>query len=145
MTITYTNPDYPIPAKRFVLDIDGDGVTDAAFDDVSGLTASEAMGPGGWIQMPGQPDIPQITLRKGAIPKDSPLFAWLLTVSENKVDKKDCRISLTDGSGSEPVVTWTLTDAFPVKLSGQNLDGSTGDGSIEEVVLWAKSLGIDYH
>ncbi|MFI1585546.1 phage tail protein [Embleya sp. NPDC020630] len=149
-TTEYVNADYPIPTHRFVLDIDGDGRTDGTFGSVSGLelgveTIEYKDGVGGWHQMPGQRSVLNITLRRGVIPKDSPLFAWLYTVSENKVDKKDCRISLTDEAGSNKLVTWNITNAFPVKLTGHDLDGSTGEGTIEEVALMADRLTVEFH
>ncbi|PJN30967.1 phage tail protein [Streptomyces sp. CB02959] len=149
-TTEYVNADYPIPTYRFVLDIDGDGKTDGAFSSVSGLevgieTIEYKDGTGQVVQMPGQRQALGITLRRGTIPKDSPLFAWLYSVSENKVDKKDCTISLTDESGATKLVTWNITNAFPLKLSGQNLDGSSGAGSVEEVVLAADRLTVMFH
>ncbi|AIA00553.1 phage tail protein [Streptomyces noursei] len=149
-TAEYVNTDYPIPTYRFVLDIDGDGKTDGVFSSVSGLelgidTIEYKDGTGQAVQPPGQRQPLSITLRRGTIPKDSPLFAWLYSVSENKVDKKDCTITLADESGATNLVTWNITDAFPVKLSGQNLDGSSGEGSVEEVVLTANRLTVIFH
>lgn len=150
MTAEYMNVNYPVPTYRFTLDIDGDGKTDATFSNVSGLdvnapTIEYKDGVGGWYQMPGQAEQSNITLRKGLIPKDSPLFAWLFTVSENKVEKTDCTITLTNESGSEALITWTITDAFPVALAGQNLEGTDGEGSIEEVTLLAKRVSVKFH
>lgn len=143
-TAEYVNADYPVPTYRFTLDIDGDGKTDATFSNMSGLdisvqTSEYKDGVGGWYQLPGQFEPSHITLRKGRVPKDSPLFAWLFTVSENKVEKKDCTITLTDETGSE-IFTWDISDAFPVKLTGQNLEGADGEGSVEEVFLLAKRV-----
>ncbi|MFI5868275.1 phage tail protein, partial [Streptomyces sp. NPDC051546] len=75
----------------------------------------------------------------------SSVFAWLFTVSENKVEKTDCTITLTNESGSELLITWTITDAFPVALAGQNLEGTDGEGSIEEVTLLAKRVSVKFH
>ncbi|MFE4399370.1 MULTISPECIES: phage tail protein [Streptomycetaceae] len=149
-TIEYVNTDYPIPAYRFVLDIDGDGKTDGTFTSVSGLdlgieTIEYKDGNGNAFKLPGQRQTLAITLRRGTIPKDSPLFAWLYTVSENKVDKKDCTITLTDETGATKFTTWNITDAFPIKLSGQNLDNATGEGGIDEVVLTADKLTVTFH
>ncbi|MFF0292874.1 phage tail protein [Kitasatospora sp. NPDC004614] len=117
-TTEYINADYPVPTNRFVLDIDGDGRTDGVFASVSGLEAGIETfeykdGAGNVVQPPGQRQGLSITLRRGTVPKNSPLFAWLYSVSENKVDKKDCTITLTDESGTTEAVTWTVTDAFP--------------------------------
>ncbi|MGA4980271.1 phage tail protein [Streptomyces cinereoruber] len=150
-SVTYTNAEYPVPAYRFVLDIDGDGVTDASFSNVSGLnithqTIEYKEGMGGWFQMPGQVDSTNITLHKGLIPKDSPLFEWISTVTLNTVDKKNCTIRLTNEAGSETFITWTVTDAFPTSVTSPNLkDGSTGEATIDEVNLLAKSVDVKFH
>ncbi|MFI8930471.1 phage tail protein [Streptomyces sp. NPDC053474] len=145
----YINATYPVPVYRFVLDIDG-GATDGTFSSVSGLETGVQKieykdGASGLFQLPGQPEAVTVTLRKGVIPKDSQLWAWLFSVSENKVDKKNCTISLTDDTGANLLLTWNIANAFPVKLSGRNLDGSTGEGTIEEVTLMADRVTAKFH
>ncbi|MFB7936322.1 phage tail protein [Streptomyces sp. NPDC056049] len=149
-SITYTNTEYPVPTYRFVLDIDGDGKTDATFGNVSGLNITHQAieykdGMGGWFQMPGQVDATNVTLRKGLIPKDSPLFDWISTVTLNTVEKKDCTITLTNEDGTETFIEWTLTGVFPVSVTSPNLkDGSTGEATIDEVSLLAKSVNVKF-
>ncbi|KIF01721.1 phage tail protein [Streptomyces sp. RSD-27] len=149
-TTEYINTDYPSPVYRYVLDIDGDGKTDGSFAVVSGLelgvdTIEYQDGSGQVVRMPGRRQALNLTLRRGVIPKDSPLFAWLYTVSQNAVEKKDCTISLTDETGANQLVTWYITNAFPTKLSGQNLDGQTGEGMVEEVSLLAERMTAAFH
>ncbi|MGW8889245.1 hypothetical protein [Streptomyces sp. NPDC055749] len=54
---------------------------------------------------------------------------WLFTVSENKVDKKDCTITLMEGSGMQPAITWSVIEAFPVRAVRRAGQGpGTGHG-----------------
>ncbi|BAW08240.1 phage tail protein [Nocardia seriolae] len=99
---------------------------------------------GNRFQMPGQRQSVNLTLRRGLLPADSPLYEWLNTVALNVVEKRDCTISLTDESGETPLVTWTVSDAFPVKLTVPNLDSSTNEVTVEEVSLLGSSVKVEF-
>ncbi|MFE3758708.1 phage tail protein [Nocardia tengchongensis] len=148
--VEYVNSDYRVPTYRYTLDIDGDGKTDATFSGVSGLelgveTIEYKDGLGNWFQMPGQRQAINVTLKRAVLPQDGPLYAWLMSVSLNTVEKRDCTISLTDESGETPLVTWSISDAFPIKLTAPNFDASANEIAIEEVSLLASRLTVEFN
>ncbi|WP_425424546.1 phage tail protein [Streptomyces katrae] len=115
-------------------DIDGDGKTDGSFSAVSGLelgaeTIEYKDDAGQSFQMPGRRQALNLTLRRGVIPKDSPLFAWLYTVSQNAVEKKNCTISLTDETGANQLATWNITNAFRPSCPGRTSTARPAKGS----------------
>ncbi|MFI5780313.1 phage tail protein [Nocardia sp. NPDC051570] len=147
--VEYVNDAYPVPTYRYTIDIDGDGKTDATFSGVSGLelgvdTIEYKDGMGNWFQMPGQRQAVNVTLRRGLLPKDGPLYSWLMSVSSNAVDKRDCTISLTDESGGTPLVTWKVSDAFPVKLTAPNFDASSNEIAVEEISLLGNRVSVEF-
>ncbi|MFD6156529.1 phage tail protein [Nocardia sp. NPDC060256] len=141
--VEYVNPNYPVPAYRYRVYFRGsDGESELLCSGVSGLelgveTIEYKDGLGNWFQMPGQSQAVNVTLQRGVLRKDGPLYPWLMSVSENAVDKRDLTISLSDESGATPLVTWNISDAFPVKLTAPSFDSSSNEVAIEEVSLLA--------
>lgn len=121
----------PDPTYRFQCTIGGATV---AFSSVSGLEIGVATieykdGLGNWFQMPGQASALNITLRRGAPGSVSGVWKqWADGVGYNEVDKRDLPITLTAESGDQPLVSWNVMDAFPVKVAADDRDG---DGTYE--------------
>ena len=148
--VEYVNPAYPVPTYRFTLDIDGDGKTEATFSAVSGLELSVGAiehkdGSGNWLQVPGQQPAINVTLKRGALAKNGPLYAWLMSISTTTVEKRNCTISMTDQSGESTLVTWNIDDAFPVKLTAPSFDTDTNEIAIEEVSLVGSRITVELH
>ncbi len=138
---------YPIPNYRFTVSV---GKEQMAFNNVSGLEqAVEKIeykdGMGGLFQMPGQHQTLNITLKRGIVQKNSQLYDWMASISLNRVEKKDISISLTDESGSELLVTWNISNAFPTKLSAPNFDATSNEVAFEELNLAADRLTVQFH
>ena len=136
---------YPIPVYRFAVSFGGE---DIAFSEVSGLeisretiTYKDGLGR---KYMPGQPGDITLTLKKGMVRARSEFYAWITSISLNQVDKKDITVSLTDEKGEEPVVTWTVVNAFPTKLSAPSFDASSNEVAIESLELAADDLKMTY-
>lgn len=139
--------DYPIPTYRFKVTVGSD---EMAFNAVSGLelgveTIEYKDGTGQICLMPGQRQSLTITLRRGVIKGRSQLYDWINSISLNQVDKKDISISLTDDAGSNLLVTWNVTDAFPTKLSAPSFDASSNEVAIEEMTLSADRMTVVFH
>ncbi len=139
--------EYPIPSYRFRVSV---GEEEIAFSNVSGLdikfqTIEYKDGIGGWYQMPGQADPTNITLRKGIFKGQCKFYDWISSISLNTVEKKDLTISLTNESGSELLITWNVTDAFPTGLTAPSLDATSNEAAIEELSLLAKRVTVKCH
>lgn len=145
--------DYPLPVYNYRVEIGSDAV---AFTEVSGLsisyetstykespTASGSVGPR-ILYMPGQRNMVSITLKKGIVRTTSvaTLYGWLKTVALNQIEKKDIFIRLCNEKG-EPVITWKVTNAFPVKLDAPTFDAKSNDAAIESMELKADFITIE--
>ena len=60
----------------------------------------------------------------------------------NVIERKSMTISLLD-EGNEPVMTWRLTDAFPVKISGTDLKAGSKEVAIEVLEVAHEGLKIE--
>ena len=143
---------YPLPVYNFRVEIGADAV---AFSEVSGLsigyettTFKESQLEGGapgprTLHMPSQPTPTNVTLKKGLTQATSlaKLYDWIKQVSLNQVEKKDIFVRLLNEAG-EPVISWTITNAFPTKLDGPSFDANSNDVALETMELRADSISI---
>lgn len=141
---------YPLPAYHYRVEIDG--MDPVAFTEVSGLSiARETITykdglscVQGAKRMPGLTTDLKFTLKKGVIKADSKLYDWINSIRLSTVDKKNITISLMDERGEAPVVTWKVTNAFPVKLDAPAFNAKTNDVAVESLELMADDLRIEY-
>jgi len=145
---------YPLAVYNYQVTIGKDTV---AFTEVSGLTIGyekstykeSSTEPGKAsprvFNMPGQASAITVTLKKGLVPSKSQaaLYDWINSVSINLVEKKDIHISLCDETG-KAVVTWTVINAFPTKLTAPTFDSKSNDVAIESLELTADNIIINY-
>jgi len=142
-TVQNITDEYPIPVYRFTVTL---GEEDMAFSEVAGLdiandpiTYKDGLGV---KYMPGQESAYNITLKRGIVKAKTQLFDWINAVSLNLIDKKDITISLTNETADAPIVTWTVSNAFPKKLTGPSLNGSSNEVSIESLEMMADGIQI---
>ncbi|KAK5801628.1 T4-like virus tail tube protein gp19-domain-containing protein [Linnemannia elongata] len=138
---------YPLATYRFIVDL---GRDEMACNAVSGLeqgveTIEYKDGLGGLFAMPGQAQTINVTLKRCIAPKNSQLYDWISSPLQNHVEKKDISISLTDEAGKELFVTWTISNAFPTKLSAPTVDATSNEVAFEEMSLVADRLTIKFH
>lgn len=145
--------DYPLPVYNYRVEIGDEAV---AFSEVSGLsigyesttykespTASGAPGPR-VMHMPSQRTQPTITLKKGVVRKASikHLYDWIRTVQINQIEKKDIFVRLCDEKG-DPVISWKVSNAFPVKLDAPTFDAKSNDAAIQSMELKADLVTLE--
>ncbi|MEM6406507.1 MAG: phage tail protein [Pseudomonadota bacterium] len=142
-TIKDIKNEYPIPVYRFSVNI---GAETMAFSEVSGLdigveaiTYNDGQG---ILYMPGKPIDVNITLKRGIVHKKHELYNWISSTRLNLVEKKDITISLVNEK-AEALVTWTVKNAFPTKLSGPSLNGGSNEVSIESLEMRADDIRIE--
>lgn len=140
---------YPIPVFYYRVTI---GTDDSlAFAEVSGLsigyetiTYVDGMSyKNGAKTMPGQGASTTLTMTKGIVRKGSYLFDWISTIKLNTVEKRDVRVDLLDEAG-EAVVSWTFSNAFPIRLDGPALSASANEVAIETLELTGDELKVAY-
>jgi phage tail-like protein len=147
--------EYPLPVYNYRVEI---GTTTIAFAEVSGLsivvdtttykespTATNAPGPR-VFHMPAQGTPVNITLRKGVVREAAGdmnnLYNWINSIAINQVDKRDVKIHLCDETG-EAVITWTVSNAFPVRLEAPTFDANSNEVAIETVELMGDGVKIE--
>jgi len=139
---------YPLPAFYFNVSWeDGEYVP---FSEVSGLTVeiepieyrhgdSKEFST---IKMPGLKKYGNISLKRGAITDGNVLFNWWNSAQLNIPDRKPVTISLLNEK-HEPVITWKIKNAFPVKLDSGSLNAKTNEVLIEALDLAHEGITIE--
>ena len=138
---------YPLPVFHFQVDWSGSTI---GFSEVSGLTVEvqaieyrDGASPLYSVQkMPGIPKYSNITLKRGVVAKDNEFYDWLNTTKLNTVERRDLTISLLN-EDHEPVMTWKVTNAFPVKVEGPGLKSTGNEVAIETLELAHEGLRIE--
>ncbi len=140
---------YPLPVYNYRVRI---GESTLGFSEVTGLslqyepiTYKHGLS---WKEgaeyMPGMKQPLRITLKRGIVEKKNDLLAWIGTVRQNKVEKRDVVIDLCDETGVS-VLTWQLRQAVPLKLDAPALNAASGEVAIESLEIMAGDLLITYH
>ncbi|MGH3011631.1 MAG: phage tail protein [Gaiellaceae bacterium] len=134
------------PFKNFSFLAEIDGVAAAAFSSVSGLAAEaeviEYRELGGLqsIKLPGRIRYPNVTLRRG-LTTSRDLWDWWQTVSDGRPQRRGVLIVLLDDAG-QPVLRWSLREAWPVKWELSELDASKNEVAIETLELAHEGLEL---
>lgn len=127
----------------------GEGTIIGGFSDVSGLDLevkySEYRNGNEMFNTPRK--IPNsymqgnITLKRGLVGSDD-LFAWLRGVRDGVADPRQVTITLFD-EARQPVATWALRNAQPMKWMGPTL-AAKGGGEVSMEELHFVHEGLEY-
>lgn len=148
--------DFDLPvAFHFSVSFTGSGpaISDAAFQEVSGLETTIDLEPlveGGENrfvhQLPKPSKRNNIVLKRGLTEKSSDLVKWCKDTMERdlakKIEPKNLVISLLDEEG-DPVATWSVGNAYPVKWSVGGFDAMKNELAVETIELAASTLKRD--
>lgn len=137
---------YPIPKFHFQVQWGG---TRIGFTEVTGLDMQleaieyrEGSSPQySKIKMPGLQKFSNITLKRGTFSGDLEFYSWIKTVNLNKIERRDLVISLLN-ENHEPVVSWKVINAFPVKVQASDLKSDGNEVAIETLELAHEGLDI---
>jgi phage tail-like protein len=137
---------YPLPVFHFTVQWGG---TRIGFSEVSGLTQENqaieyrdgSFPEYSSIKMPGLRKFSNVTLKRGVVKADNDFFKWLSTIKLNQVERRDVVISLLNES-HEPVLTWKIHNAFPVKVEGPGLKASGNEVAIESIEIAHEGLEL---
>jgi phage tail-like protein len=138
--------NYPLPVFHFNVEWGG---TRLGFSEVTGLTQEnqaieyrEGHSPEfSSVKMPGLHKFSNIVLKRGVIAHDNEFFNWLNTINLNTVERRDLTISLLN-ENHEPVMTWRIHNAFPVKVEGPQLKALGNEVAIESIELAHEGLAL---
>lgn len=142
---------YPVPQFRF--DVEIDDIGSISFQEVSGLDVEVQSidyragdSPNDSVlKIPGMHVYSNITFKRGVYKEDNKLSEWLQAVQENKngpehEDQKKGIIITLRSDNDEIVMTWTVTNAFPVKVTGTSLNAQNNELAIESLEITHEAL-----
>ncbi|MFD2163339.1 phage tail protein [Paradesertivirga mongoliensis] len=137
---------YPLPKFHFLVQWGG---TRIGFSEVTGLDIQlepieyrEGSSPQfSKIKMPGLQKFSNITLKRGTISDDKEFYTWMKTVKMNTIERRDLTISLLN-ENHEPVISWKVMNAFPIKVQASDLKADGNEVAIETIELAHEGLDI---
>lgn len=126
------------------------GDQEIAFQEVSGLDAqseeikyrhgnSKDFSP---IKMPGLKKFSNVTMKKGTFKGDNKFWDWFSKIQMNTIERTSVVISLLDEKGEDAVV-WTLSNAWPTKVSATDLKSEDNNVAIESIEIVHEGLKIE--
>ncbi|MTB52941.1 phage tail protein [Lewinella sp. W8] len=139
---------WPVPKFHFKATIGSKG--EIAFQEISGLDTEYDVieyraGNSidfSTVKMPGLRKGSDVTLKKGMFKSDSALFTYFSEVKMNTIARETVTIQLLDEEHS-PMFTWTLKNAFPMKVSGTDMNAQNSEVAVEEIVLAHEGLTFE--
>ncbi len=137
---------YPLPKFHFLVQWGG---TRIGFSEVTGLDIQiepieyrEGSSPQySKIKMPGMQKSSNITLKRGTVASDKEFYTWIKTVNLNTIERRDLTISLLN-ENHEPVISWKVMNAFPIKVQASDLKADGNEVAIETIELAHEGLDI---
>lgn len=138
--------EWPIPKFRFEVKWDSDVMS---FQEVSGLDIEAQQieyrrgdSPIFSTQkMPGLKKYSDITMKKGVFKSDNKFWDWFNQIKMNTIKRIPVTISLLDEEGS-PTMVWTLTNAWPTKITGTDLKSTGNEVAVETIVIAHEGLTV---
>ena len=138
---------YPLPVFHFSVTLGGE---EAVFSEVTGLNIEvqpieyrHGLSPRFTaMKMPGLVKYGNITLKRGVIKADNEFFKWINSVKLNTVERRDISISLLDEEHA-PVMTWTVQNAWPTKLTSPDLKAAGNEVAIETLEIAHEGIKIE--
>ncbi|MCG6187837.1 phage tail protein [Maribellus maritimus] len=138
--------NYPLVKFHFQVEWGG---TKIGFTEVSGLDVETevieyrhgASPEYSKVKMPGMQKFSNITLKRGTFATDNEYYNWWNTVKLNTIERRDITISLLNEE-HEPVITWKLKNAWPLKVQSTDLKADGSEVAIETLELVHEGLTI---
>lgn len=93
------------------------------------------------IKMPGIAKFGNVTLKKGVFVKDNNFWKWYDAIKMNTIKRETVVIQLLDQTGA-PTMTWTLTNAWPTKITATDLKSDANEVAVETLEIAHEGLTI---
>ncbi len=91
------------------------------------------------IKMPGMTKYGNVTMKKGIFKGDNKFWDWISQIKMNTIKRLPVTISLLDEEG-KPTMVWTLSNAWPTKVSGTDLKAEGNEVAIETIEIVHEGL-----
>jgi phage tail-like protein len=128
------------PYRGFNFRVELDGITQAGFQEVSGLDAStdavdyrEGADANHVRKLTGLNKYSAITLKRGITDSDE-LWKWRQTVIDGQTQRKNGSIILLNDAGAEKL-RWNFTDAWPSKWTGPAFNSTSTAVAVETLEI----------
>jgi phage tail-like protein len=128
------------PYRGFNFMVEIDGISQAGFQECSGLDAStdavdyrEGSDPNHVRKLSGLNKYSPISLKRGITDSDE-LWKWRQTVIDGKTARKNGSIVLLDEAGTEKL-RWNFSNAWPSKWSGPAFNSTGNSVAVETLEL----------
>ncbi|WPP48339.1 phage tail protein [Catalinimonas niigatensis] len=139
--------EFPLPIFHFQVDWGGTRIN---FQEVSGLDLevevieyrAGASPEFSAIKMPGLKKYGNITLKRGIVQGDNEFFQWWNTIQLHKVERRDITISLLN-ENHEPVMSWKVRNAFPVKIVWSDLKATASEVALETLEIACEGITVE--
>jgi len=92
-------------------------------------------------KMPGIKKYGNVTMKKGVFKADNKFWDWFNQIKMNTIKRVPVTISLLDEAGS-PTMVWTLTNAWPTKITGTDLKAEGNEVAVETIEIAHEGLTI---
>lgn len=137
---------YPLPTFHFTVDLGG---TIINCSEISGLNTEvdviEYRNGDSSIfskqKMSGLKKYGDISIKKGLFKDDKEFYTWLNTHKGNLPLRKDVIVILKD-ENSAPIMTWTLINAWPKKISSPTLSSDKSEVAVESIDVVCEGVTI---
>jgi phage tail-like protein len=142
--------DYPLPKFHFQVEWGG---TKIGFTECTGLTVETeaikyrhgASPEYVHTQQPGLKKYGNITLKRGTFEKDNEYFDWWKQTKFFEAKGEQFRRTITIkllNESHEPIVTWEVKNAWPVKVQSADLKADANEVAIESMDLIHEGIEI---
>lgn len=128
------------PYRGFNYLVEINGITQAGFQECSGLEAStdatdyrEGTDPTHLRKLPALHKYSAITLKRGITDSDE-LWQWRKTVIDGRTERKSGSIVLLDEAGEERL-RWNFFEAWPSKWTGPTFNATSNDVAVETLEI----------
>jgi len=128
------------PYRGFNFLVEIDGITQAGFQECSGLDSDTAVveyregaDPSHTRKLSGLNSFSAITLKRGVTDSDE-LWRWRLTAVEGRTERRNGSIVLLDERGTEKI-RWNFTNAWPSKWSGPAFNATGNSVAVETLEI----------
>lgn len=142
---------YPLTSLHFQVSW-GDSKNTSSFSEVSGLTMEAEVieyrdGTDRSLttrKTPGLKKFGNVSMKRGIMPVEAGngLYEWYATIKAGTVARRSVTISLLN-EAHEPVMTWKIRDAWPVKVEGPGLNATGNEIAIETLEFVHEGVEIE--
>lgn len=91
------------------------------------------------VKMPGIKKFTNVVFKKGNFKNDNDLWDYYSLIQMNTFKRSVVLISLLDEDGN-PIMTWTLNEAFPIKMTISDMKADANESAIETLEMAYESM-----